>query len=177
MRITEPNRSSTPRPLFMRACLPRLFVGGGALLLCAVPLRAAAQSPAPLSTRVELRGHISAQCSLRIDPAARAGLLDIAGGERDLVVARITETCNAPGYTIVLSSRNAGVLRAAAADAPAVAYEVDYDGARGNLRAPLAVARSPVATRTAGLGISFPGAWRALPGVYGDVITLTVTAN
>ncbi len=141
---------------------------------------AALAAPPGLSTTLEIAGRISARCALALQVDPQAMMLDIAGGATDVAVARITETCNnAAGYRIALASRNQGVLRSGVAGDGPLDYQVRYDqvfATHGQVQNVLRDGRA-MAPRTTILYVSFPAYWRALPGRYSDVITISIAVN
>lgn len=142
-----------------------------AALFAGMPL--AMQEPMP-SALIRLTGNMEMNCQLIIAETNEA--LDLLHGSIDQPIATVGEKCNrAQGYTVTLSSANAGMLvSAAGARAP---YTVRYGSAEPvALSRPLALVRPEPATWTATqvVAITLPAQPAALAGDYIDRIMLTI---
>ncbi|MGE3260668.1 MAG: hypothetical protein AB7K68_02705 [Bacteriovoracia bacterium] len=110
--------------------------------------------------------------------------LNISGGETAKLVASVSETSNnSSGYTVTLSSANAGQLKLASDATKKTAYQISYNG--GSYVSP---AVSPATVKTvSSLGtlttnsspvrVNVTAFANAPAGTYSDTITLAIVAN
>ena len=151
-----------------------------AVALAAIAAAFGAQAaPASDSAKLELRGSVAINCTIAVVPTAKATSLDILNGEKDSLVGVVTENCNSgTGYTVQLTSDNAGQLKSSATGSKPYAYAAAYDDGVGD------IAKSIVATRDGAyfgregkLTVSFAGDQKAIAGVYNDFVNMIVKAK
>ncbi len=105
--------------------------------------------------------------------------VDIVKGNSGLTIGSVGEKCNrGNGFTITLSSANAGALvNEGGARAP---YTVQYDnsGTR-SLTTPVVLTRTSAkkTVSTKSFKVSLPAKAQALAGSYGDTITVSIAAR
>lgn len=136
---------------------------------------ALAENPAQL----ELRGTVPLNCTVKINPSAKAANLDMLAGETSSVVGTLTENCNASnGYLVKIVSSNKGKLTNTANTAVGTDYKVQYDTANGS------IANAVVATRDRAqfgrqgqLAVSFSGSAQPLAGSYSDILSVIISAK
>ncbi len=142
----------------------------------------AGPSHAATSDTILLSSTVGQDCSITV--ANKDGVLDIVAGTTDKKVADITETCNeTAGYTITISSANAGNLEGSGALAgnpgASVDYTVSYDSASAaDLATDATLARGgAVFGSENGLFVTVGGSSTRLAGSYEDTITVSIAAN
>ncbi|MBX3585383.1 MAG: hypothetical protein KF796_01975 [Ramlibacter sp.] len=131
------------------------------------------------SAQLELRGSVAVNCTIDVKPTAKATTLDIINGEQNTLVGTVTENCNSgTGYSVHLTSSNAGQLLSKSVGAKPTVYEAAYDDGQG------AIAQEIVASRDAAffgrqgnLTVSFAGDKEAIAGVYADIVNLVIKAK
>lgn len=143
---------------------------------------AAGPSQAATSDTIQLSSTVGQDCSIVV--SNKDGALDIVAGTTNKKVASITETCNeTAGYTITISSANAGNLEGTGALAgnagASVDYTVSYDSASAADLATNAtlVRGGAVFGAENGLFVTVGGSSTRLAGSYEDTITVSIAAN
>lgn len=131
------------------------------------------------SAKLELRGSVAVNCTIAVKPTAKATSLDILGGEKGTLVGVVTENCNAGnGYTVQLSTDNAGQLRSTAPGAKAMTYTAAYDDAAGDISKLLVASRNTAFfNRQGNLTVSMAGDSQAIAGVYSDIVNLVIKSK
>ncbi len=131
------------------------------------------------SAKLELRGSVAVNCTIDVKPTAKATSLDIINGEKETLVGVVTESCNSGnGYTVHLTSDNAGKLLSAATGAKPTAYEARYDDGQGAISKEIVAGREQAFFgRQGNLTVSFAGDQQAIAGVYSDIVNLVVKAK
>ena len=131
------------------------------------------------SARIELRGSVAASCVISVVPTAKATSLDIVKGEQNSLVGVVTENCNSStGYTVQLSSDNAGKLLSPAAGAKPTVYSARYDDGVGTIDQSIVATRDQAFFgRNGNLTVSFAGDPQAIAGTYSDFINLVIRAK
>jgi type 1 fimbria pilin len=148
----------------------RLLVALPTLALAVAAVRAFADGG---TGTLRLKGIVPQACTVSVQD--QGVVLDLGSGGQSRTVAAIEERCNAPaGYTVTLSSRNGGELRAEAGDG--LPYAMSYDGAAPAGQGTV-VATRPPGISTKDLAVSTPAAPNLRAGAYEDVITVTVQAK
>jgi len=159
--------------------MPNLYEGKYMRLLLVMLLIARAGYAATSGTLI-LQGTVASVNSISIVPSNNL-TLNILNGESAKNVAAVTEVSNNPlGYTISLSSANAGALKNGSI--VGTAYTLSYDG--GAYLGPLV---TPVTVKTVGplsalvnnisnILINVVANPTTLSGTYSDTVTLAITA-
>lgn len=131
------------------------------------------------TAKLELRGSVAVNCTIEVKPTAKATSLDILGGEKDTLVGVVTENCNSgTGYTVQLSSDNAGQLLSKSVGAKPTVYEARYDDGVGEIAKEIVASRDKAHFgRQGNLTVSFAGDQQAIAGVYSDIINLVIKAK
>jgi hypothetical protein len=131
------------------------------------------------SAKLELRGSVAVNCTIAVQPTAKATNLDILGGEKDTLVGVVTENCNSGnGYSVHLSSDNAGQLLSKAAGAKPTVYSASYDDGAGDIAKEIVASRDQAQfDRQGKLTVSFAGDAQAIAGVYSDIVNLVIKAK
>lgn len=131
------------------------------------------------SAKLELRGSVAVNCTIAVKPTAKATSLDILGGEKSTLVGVVTESCNSGnGYTVQVSSDNAGQLLSKAAGAKPTVYTAAYDDATGDIAKELVAGRDQAYfNREGNLTVSFAGDAQAIAGVYSDIVNVVIKAK
>ena len=134
------------------------------------------------SDTIQLSSTVGQDCTITV--ANKDGVLDIVAGATNKKVADITEDCNeTAGYSITISSANAGNLEGTGALAgnagASVDYTVSYDTATAaDLATDATVSRSgAIFASTNGLFVTVGGSNTRLAGSYEDTITVSIAAN
>ena len=131
------------------------------------------------SAKLELRGSVAVNCTIDVKPTAKATSLDILKGEKEALVGVITESCNSGnGYTVQVTSDNAGQLLSKSNGAKPTAYEARYDDGEGAIAKEIVAQRDKAFFgRQGNLTVSFAGDEQAIAGVYADVVNLVIKAK
>lgn len=131
------------------------------------------------TAQLELRGSVGVNCTIAVTPTAKATSLDILGGEKEALVGVVTENCNSgTGYTVSLTSGNAGQLLSKSAGAKPTNYEARYDDGVGEIAKEIVAARDKAHFGREGkLTVSFAGDKQAIAGVYSDIVNLVIAAK
>lgn len=142
----------------------------------------AGPSQAATSDTIQLSSTVAQDCSITV--ANKDGVLDIVAGTTNKKIADITENCNeTAGYTITISSANAGNLEGTGALAgnagASIDYTVSYDTvSAGDLATDATLSRSGAVFDSAnGLYVTVGGSSTRLAGSYEDTITVSIAAN
>jgi len=141
-----------------------------------------APAEAASSDAVDLSSTVALDCGITV--ADKDGSIDLVNGENKKKVATVTENCNSvAGYTITLSSANAGNMDGTGAlegnaDA-SIDYNVDY-GSDKNLD--LASNKDAVRSEAkfdfgVDLKVSVAGNSELLAGAYEDTLTISIAGN
>lgn len=157
------------------------IAAAGALL--AMALTGLADTTANLT----ISGSVADRTAIAAAPQGRYNTLPIEAGCTDEVVAQVTETSNnRAGYTVTLSSANAGsgtqaTLNGTGANTDTVGYSMKYAGATVSLSGGAAVvttssSRTPRAGTVKSLAVTIPQSW-VTQDTYSDTLTLTIKAN
>lgn len=150
---------------------------GRALAWALLPMALTAPVVAAAGTGVALKGSMESICYVEVTQTVTD--VDIVKGNSGLTIGSVGEKCNrSNGFTITLSSANAGALvNTGGTRAP---YTVQYDnsGAR-SLTVPIVLKRySPKkAVSTKPFKVSLPANAKALAGAYADTITVSIAAR
>ena len=131
------------------------------------------------TAKLELRGSVAVNCTIEVKPTAKATSLDILGGEKDTLVGVVTENCNSgTGYSVHVSSDNAGKLLSKSVGAKPTVYEARYDDGVGEIAKEIVASRDKAHFgRQGNLTVSFAGDQQAIAGVYSDIINLVIKAK
>lgn len=131
------------------------------------------------TAQLEIRGSVAVNCTIAVTPTAKATTLDILGGESDTLVGVVTENCNnGNGYTVSLTSNNAGQLLSKATGAKPYSYAARYDDGVGDIAKQIVAGRDKAFFgRSGNLSVSFSGDKQAIAGVYSDVINLVIAGK
>jgi hypothetical protein len=142
-------------------------------------LAATAFAHASDTAQLELSGKVAVNCTLAVKPTAKASSLDIINGERSTVVGQVTESCNSGnGYTVSISSGNAGQLLSKATGAVPTAYQAGYDDGTGSIDKSIVADRNAARFGHEGsLWVTFAGNSKAVAGQYNDIINLVIAAK
>jgi hypothetical protein len=122
---------------------------------------------------------VAVNCTIDVKPTAKATSLDILKGEKEALVGVITESCNSGnGYTVQVTSDNAGQLLSKSNGAKPTAYEARYDDGQGAIAKEIVAQRDKAFFgRQGNLTVSFAGDEQAIAGVYADVVNLVIKAK
>ena len=147
-----------------------------AAALVAILVSGAAEA-ASASGTVRLTGTVAVSCTVAVSDLGAS--LDLINGESDTTVANVEENCNnATGYTVTLSSANAGVLVGDGSGSPTASYEVSYDGQSAALSSDMTVSRSSAQfSKSVALGVTIAADAEAIAGNYADTITIEIAAK
>ncbi|MDA1071436.1 MAG: hypothetical protein O2825_08560 [Proteobacteria bacterium] len=122
-----------------------------------------------------VRGSVETNCTVSIeDMGAR---LDLTKGVNNVVVGKVTETCNDPdGYSITFTSQGGGKLMNGKAE---VEYTASYDNQNHqNLGSEMRLSRKDAAFGDVNeLKVTVKGSDQRVAGNYTDIITVTIAAN
>lgn len=137
------------------------------------------------NANLNLSGVVLPINSVTITPAAAASNLDLSVAVTNLAVASVVERSNRHvGYTLTLSSANAGALvGSTAGNTDSLAYSLQYNGSPVTLVGGAATltnanGRTTGAGVTKSLNITYDGAAVFLSeDTYTDTLTLTITAK
>lgn len=148
------------------------------ILLAALAASAVAHA-ADDKADLQLRGDVAVKCTLAVTPTAKAASLSILAGESDTVVGTVTENCNSGiGYTVTLTSSNAGQLLSTAAGAVPTVYSAAYDNGDGDIRDQIIAYRDRAHFGRQGeVKVSFAGNSQAIAGQYNDTLNLIIAAK
>lgn len=129
------------------------------------------------SGTIQLNGSVQVVCTVAVTDNNVA--LNLTGGESSRAVGRIVENCNkGNGYTITVTSANAGALTSAASGATPIGYTVGYDGTSGSLSSAMAVSRdSAQFGRQRDLTVTVPASTQYIAGSYADTLTVSIAAR
>lgn len=127
-----------------------------------------------VSGTIALRGTVPVMCTVAVTDLNQS--LNLVGGENGKQIGSVVENCNSgTGYTVSLTSTNAGKLKAANGQ---IAYTVSYDGQAGSLGSQMQVTRSTAQfAKVSSLNVSVAANAQALAGDYSDSITITIAAK
>jgi spore coat protein U-like protein len=132
------------------------------------------------SVQLELRGLVPVNCTVNVNPSVKAGDLNIANGESNVVVGTLTENCNAGnGYVVSIASLNKGKLINPANTGLSATYQVQYDTAEGTIANNLTANRNQAQfARQGKLAISFNGQnQQVAAGTYSDTLNIIISAK
>jgi hypothetical protein len=131
------------------------------------------------TAKLELRGSVAVSCTIAVKPTAKATSLDIINGESNTLVGVVTENCNSgTGYSVHVSSDNAGKLLSSAAGAKPTVYSATYDDGAGDIAKEIVAGRDQAFFNREGqLSVSFAGDAKAIAGVYTDIVNLVIKAK
>ncbi len=149
----------------------------------ALSLFATTQTFAATTGTITLSGSVAAATAIVVTGVGGYNNLDLTTSQTNLQVANVREINNtANGYTVRMSSANAGALKNGTAGS--ITYTAKYNGVTANLAvAPVTVTSSPAANAVVNvvkpLSISYTGvaADSLMAGTYSDTLTFTITAN
>jgi spore coat protein U-like protein len=128
-----------------------------------------------------LKGTIPARLNIAVTPETVAGTLDLTISQTNLLVATAYESSNSKtGYTVALSSANAGKLIETGGES--VTYSLKYNDVAVNLAASVTVTDASggkYKSVAKSIKISYTGtaAEDLTEGDYTDTITLTIAAK
>jgi hypothetical protein len=131
------------------------------------------------TAQVQVSGAVAVNCTLAVTPTAKASSLSILAGESAAVVGTVTENCNSgTGYTVTLTSANAGSLLSTAAGAVPTTYQATYDDGAGAIASQIVATRNNAQFgRQGDLKVSFAGNSQAVAGQYNDTLNLIIAAK
>lgn len=133
------------------------------------------------TANLTLRGTVPAVISITLSAEAGATTLDLSSTATDLLVGAVDERSNSlTGYTISITSLNAGHLKNGTADQ--LAYTLKYDGVLVNLSSTSTaktVFSGGVFYNTSNMEISYTGkaATDMVAGDYSDTLTVEISVN
>lgn len=138
---------------------------------------------AALTGNITLQGTVAASTSIVVTPVAGYNSLNLSANQTNLSVAQVAERNNtAAGYSVTLSSANAGKLKNGSLGQ--ITYTARYAGTNVTLAvSPVTVttqgAQNTIANITKALDISYTGvaADTLMAGNYSDTLTFTIAAN
>ncbi len=129
-----------------------------------------------------LKGNVAEILSIDVQESANAQALDLIGGEADTLVADVVEKSNSTtGYTVTLSSANAGKLVNTGLASQTVDYTLNYGGQLVDLSA----GNGTYTDNNPGTGqdinkelkINITGSNTLAAGDYTDTVTLSIAVN
>lgn len=132
------------------------------------------------TAKLDLLGVVASNCTIAVSPTAKASSLDLKGGETDTVVGTVTENCSSTrGYSVSITSTNAGQLRTGSATEPLINYTARYDDATGSLATTgLDTKRNKASFNLQrSLLVSLPANPQAIAGNYSDSVTFVIAAK
>ena len=154
------------------------------ILICARIAFAAATACGTLShaqgyRQLELGAAVPLRCTLNISPSAKASNLDMAGGENNILVGTLTESCNASnGYVVQIISSNKGQLITTSGLSSSANYQVQYDDAEGVIANALVANRNQAQfARQGKLAVSVPANSQRPAGSYSDTLSIVISAK
>jgi hypothetical protein len=161
--------------------LPREWI---LLLFLALFLAGGAAQAASSGTLV-ISGTVPLVNDLVITPVAGVNTsLNITGGASNLTVANVAETSNnGTGYTVTLSSANAGQLSLSSDATKNTTYQVSYNsGAYATPTVAAATVKtisslSALTTNTSSVRVNVTAFATAPAGTYSDTLTFAIVAN
>jgi len=133
------------------------------------------QAASDNSGTLVVRGTVETNCTVSIQDMGAT--LDLTKGVKDVVVGKVTETCNDPdGYSITFTSQGGGNLTSGKA---VVAYTASYDKENDkDLGKEMRLTRKDAAFGEVNdLKVSVKGGSDRVAGAYSDIITVTIAAN
>ena len=154
------------------------------LLLLLALMVLASNAKAASSDTLALQGSLAAVNSIAVTPSGSYSALNITGGESNTTLASVAETSNdLRGYTISMSSTNAGELKNTSDGTKKTSYTISYDGASASAPAvaPQTVktvsSLAGLTTNTSAVKINVTAYATAPAGTYSDTITFAVVGN
>jgi spore coat protein U-like protein len=151
------------------------------LIAASVATAFAAQAASIGSAKLELKGSVAMNCTIAVEPTAKANSLDIKDGEVGTTVGTVTEDCNSvTGYAVTITSANSGQLRTNPNDAtaPLAAYKVAYSDATGDISSELKTTRKEATFNSVNkLVVDIAANAQAIAGSYADTVTLQIAAK
>lgn len=143
----------------------------------------AAPAMAALTGSIQISGVIPAATAIVVTGVTGYNNLDLTTTAADQSVATVKEINNTTnGYTVTLTSQNAGKLKNG--NLGSVSYTAKYDNSTVNLSAtPSLIVNSPasntVVATTHNFKVSYTGTAAAnlMVGTYSDTLTFTIAAN
>lgn len=152
----------------------RTCLAGTALTVTVGLFLCPAMATASSSGSIQLRGVVPTICTVAVTETGAS--LNLTQGQTSVPVASVREECNAAaGYSVSITSRNGGQLRADGGQS-GVGYTLHYgdQSGTGQLLTDRSVSNSE---RTGTLSVTVP-ANRELPaGEYTDIVTISVSAK
>lgn len=144
------------------------------LLLAASALPALAQS----NGSIGLRGTMETICFVQINQT-NTNSIDLIKGTSNLTIGTVGEKCNrGNGFTVTISSANAGAL--VNATGARAAYTVQYDNSGvKSLTNPVVLTRTSAkkTVSTKSFKVNIPANPQAIAGTYADTITVAIAAR
>lgn len=131
-----------------------------------------------------LRGTVPNVMSIVVNADPLAQTLDLIAGMTNIKIGSATEQCNAlNGYSIQLSSVNAGSLVHSVDATRKIGYQLSYNG--GAMAKPSALpitvknvpSLTTLTTNTSNINITIPANPNAVSGIYNDTVTISIIAN
>lgn len=122
-----------------------------------------------------VRGSVETNCTVSIQDMGAH--LDLTRGANNIVVGKVTETCNDPdGYSITFTSQGGGKLTSNGASVP---YTASYDNVnQQSLGSEMRLSRKNAAFGVVkDLKVSVAAGSDRVAGSYSDTITVTIAAN
>lgn len=146
----------------------------GVLLLAISADSAMAQA----SGSVALRGTMETICFVEINQTSTDSI-DLVKGTSNLSIGTVGEKCNrGNGFTVTISSANAGALVNAGGNR--AAYTVQYDNSgKKSLATPVVLTRTSAkkTVSTKSFKVTIPANPEAIAGTYADTITVAIAAR
>lgn len=141
------------------------------------------EASAALTGNITIQGSVSAATSIIVSSVAGYNSLNLHANQTNLSVANVTEQNNTTaGYTVTLSSANAGKLKNGSLGE--INYTARYNGTSVALTvSPVTIttqgAQTSVVNSVKGFDISYTGvaAENLMVGTYSDQLTFTIAAN
>jgi len=132
---------------------------------------------ASTSGSVQLKGTVPLNCTVSVTDERVE--LSLTTGESARKVGSVVENCNSgTGYTIAITSANAGVLKSEGAGTTPIAYSIGYDGQSGGLINMMQVPRSTAQfNKSTSLTVTVPANNQYIAGSYADTVTITIAAK
>ncbi|WP_119677521.1 spore coat protein U domain-containing protein [Indioceanicola profundi] len=146
-----------------------------AALIATAALTVAGSAAAATSGTIKLNGKVDLACSVSVQDLNQQ--LNLAGGDSNKAVGKVTETCNSGnGYRISISSQNGGKLRGERGTE--IGYQVNYDNQGGTLGSAMNVDRAGARFgQQYDLKVSVQGSDQYIAGAYEDTLTVTIAAK
>lgn len=152
-------------------------------LVTALSFLGANPAMAALVGNITLQGTVAASTSITVDAEPGYNSLNLHSDQSNLLVATVIESNNtAAGYTVTLSSANAGKLKNGSLDE--ISYTARYDGVAVTLSAaPVTITNQGAQTDVVNVAKEFDISYTGAPadelmaGTYSDTLVFTIASN